>query len=88
MKTTSEISDSLLRRAEALAMTRRISLGELVSEALTEKVRVRSDNHKKAWMKTFGQLRHLHNETTRIKPAYPARIRLHRLIDPLLPSPD
>ncbi len=66
MKTTLEISDSLLRRAKALAASRGISLGELVSEALTEKLPIPSDSGKKPWMKTFGQLRHLHKETMRI----------------------
>jgi hypothetical protein len=66
MKTTLEISDSLLRRAKALAATRGISLGELVSQALIEKVRAHSANDKKPWMKTFGQLRDLHQETMRI----------------------
>jgi len=56
-----------LARAKALAASRGVSLGELVSEALTDKLRTaHGDNNEKPWMKSFGQLRHLHEETMRI----------------------
>lgn len=66
MKTTLKISDSLFRRAKTLAASRGIPFRALVSEALADKLRSQSDNNKKPWMKSFGKLRHLHDETTRI----------------------
>jgi predicted transcriptional regulator len=66
MKTTLEISDSLFRRAKTLAASRRILFRALVSQALADELRSQRDNNKKPWMTSFGKLRHLHNETTRI----------------------
>jgi len=66
MKTTLEIPDAIFRRAKTVAASRGIPFRALVSEALADKLRAQSDNDKKPWMKTFGKLRHLHKETTRV----------------------
>jgi len=64
MKATIEIPDALFRRAKSAAAAQGIPLKEFVSDALTEKLRER--NSGKPWMKGFGKLRHLHEETARI----------------------
>ena len=66
MKTTLEIPDAIFRRAKTAAAERGIPFRALVSEALADKLRTQSDRDNKPWMKTFGKLRHLHKETTRI----------------------
>ena len=66
MKTTLEIPEAIFRRAKAAAAERGIPLRVLVSEALTEKLLTLSDQDNAPWMKTFGKLRRLHKETTRI----------------------
>jgi hypothetical protein len=65
VRTSFDIPDSLLQRARAVAAERGIPLRELVCEALTEKLRggARED---RPWMRSFGKLRKLHKETTRI----------------------
>jgi hypothetical protein len=65
MKITLDIPEALLRRARTAAAEQGIPLGELVSEALAEKLRVgaREDT---PWMKCFGKLRSLRKETARI----------------------
>ena len=65
MKTTLEIPDALFRRAKSAAAERGIPLRALVSEALDEKLSSRRQQDK-PWMKTFGKLRNLHDETVRI----------------------
>jgi hypothetical protein len=65
MKTTLEIADPLFRLAKATAAEQGISLRELVSEALVERLRARGGADK-PWMKGFGKLRGLHAETMRI----------------------
>ena len=65
MKTTLEIPDPLFRRAKSVAAERGISLRELVSEALADKLRAQGTEDK-PWLKTFGKLRGLHKETARI----------------------
>jgi hypothetical protein len=65
MKTTIEIPDPLFRRAKSTAAERGISLRELVSEALADKLRVQGTEDK-PWMKAFGKLRGLRKETARI----------------------
>jgi hypothetical protein len=65
VKTTIEIPDGLFRRAKSAAARRGIPLRALVSEALAEKLRVGS-RPDKPWMRTFGKLRKLHQETARI----------------------
>jgi hypothetical protein len=66
MKTTLEIPDAIFRRAKTAAAERGIPFRALVSEALSDKLRSSSDRSRKPWMKTFGQLSHLHKETARI----------------------
>ncbi len=65
MKTTLEIPDALFRRAKTAAADRGIPFRELVSEALTDKLRA-NDGVGKPWMKAFGKLRSLHSETLKI----------------------
>ena len=65
MKTTIEIPDQLFRRAKATAAQRGISLKDLVSEALTDKLQ-KPASEEKPWMKMCGGLRHLKKETARI----------------------
>jgi hypothetical protein len=65
MKTTLEIPDALFRRAKSAAAEQGIPLRELVSEALTEKLRG-SGRENKPWLKAFGKLRSLHKESARI----------------------
>ena len=59
MKTTLEIPDSTFRRAKMLAAARGISLKQLFTEALDEKLRPTADGRKAVeprWMKGFGDL--------------------------------
>lgn len=65
MKTTLEIPDALFRRAKSVAAEQGIPLRELVSEALSEKLRG-SRVAEKPWLKSFGKLRSLRAETARI----------------------
>jgi hypothetical protein len=65
LKTTLEIPDPLFRRAKSAAAERGIPLRELVSEALTDKLRATGLDDK-PWLKTFGKLRGLRKETARI----------------------
>ena len=65
MKTTLEIPDALFRRAKSKAAERGISLRDLVSEALTEKLSV-AGKQERPWMKSFGGLRALRKESARI----------------------
>jgi hypothetical protein len=65
-KTTLEIPETIFRRAKSVAAERGIPFRAFVSEALADKLRIESDNGKKPWMKTFGQLRHLRKETSRV----------------------
>ncbi len=57
MKTTLEISDSLLRRAKATAAQRGESLGEFVSGALRLRLNGRPEGASSArgWSKVFGK---------------------------------
>ena len=66
MKTTLEIPDAIFRRAKTVAAERGIPFRALVSEALADKLRLLRDKDSQPWMKTFGKLRDLHNETVRI----------------------
>ena len=65
MKTTLEIPDALFRRAKSAAAERGIPLRELVTQALAEKLQA-GTRQDKPWLKSFGKLRGLHKETTRI----------------------
>ena len=66
MKPTLEVTDAIFRRAKPVAAERGIPFRALVSEALADKLRAQSNRDSKPWMKTFGKLRHLHKETTKI----------------------
>ena len=65
VKTTLEIPDALFRRAKSAAAEQGIPLRELVSQALTEKLRIPVVGDK-PWMQSFGKLAHLKKETRRI----------------------
>jgi hypothetical protein len=64
MKTTLEIPDSVFRRAKAKAAEQGIPLRQFVTEAVQEKLNEAPPD--KPWMKHFGKLAHLHDETERI----------------------
>lgn len=68
MKTTVEIPEELFRRAKASAAQRGISLKDLFTEALRERLRKSAGEitAEKPWMRAFGGLRHLHKETQRV----------------------
>lgn len=65
MKTTLEIPDAVLRRAKSVAAERRIPLRVLITEALSDKLRV-DNGSGKPWMDAFRKLRHLRGETAEI----------------------
>lgn len=68
VKTTLEIPDDLFRRAKAAAALEGISLRQLVTDTLRE--RLKSSGRKDAdppWMKGFGGLAKLSEETRRIE---------------------
>ncbi|MBI4454708.1 MAG: hypothetical protein HY644_02280 [Acidobacteria bacterium] len=65
MKTTLEIPDAIFRLAKAKAAEQRIPLRQFVSDAVAEKLEMRSQN-RKARMKLVGGLRRLRKETARI----------------------
>jgi hypothetical protein len=58
VKTILELPDALFRRAMPAAAQRGIALGELVSEALAEKLMAHG-TEERPWMKSFGTLRAL-----------------------------
>jgi hypothetical protein len=67
MKTTIEIPDALFRKAKAAAAQRGSSLRELVTEAVSEKLRREGESGiRKPWEKAFGGLRSLRQENRRI----------------------
>ena len=66
MKTTLEIPDPVFRKAKAKAAERGIPLRQFVTEAMEEKLASGGSREGKPWMKGFGELRHLHDETARI----------------------
>jgi RecJ-like exonuclease len=65
VKTTLEIPDFLFRRAKSAAAQRGISLRQLVTEAVQEKLKTTSQE--KPWMKHAGRLKHLHKDRKRIE---------------------
>ena len=68
MKTTLEIPDGIFRRAKAKAAERGQALREFVTEALQEKLAGRRpEPAEQPWMRGFGQLRALRQETARIQ---------------------
>jgi hypothetical protein len=67
VKTTLEIHDDLLRRAKALALARGMTLKELFTEALEERVRRGASRERPAWRKLSGQLWKLRAETRKVQ---------------------
>jgi hypothetical protein len=70
MKTTIEIPDVLFRKAKATAASRGQSLKSLVIEALQDKLSTNvlgTSMPEPPWMRGFGKLRHLRNESARIR---------------------
>lgn len=68
MKTTLEIPDDLFRKAKAQAAARGISLKQLFTEALAERVaRLRRSAERPAWRQLSGGLRSLRAETLRVQ---------------------
>jgi hypothetical protein len=71
MKTTLDIPDPIFRQAKARAALRGVSLRQFVTEALEEKVcggpaSVRADSVQPPWMRGFGALADLHQETRKV----------------------
>lgn len=66
MKTTLEIPDAIFRRSKSAAAARGISLSELVTEAVKNKLATEAKAGEKPWLKPMGKLKHLHKETIRI----------------------
>lgn len=67
MKTTLEIPDPLFRRAKALAAQKGMSLKQLVTDALAEKLEnARRPGGAPGWKALSGNLRDLRVETARI----------------------
>jgi hypothetical protein len=70
MKTTLEIPDVLFRRVKSKAAERSQTLKDFVNEALQEKLASRKATDRSGepeWMRGFGKLRQLHEETARIQ---------------------
>jgi len=65
MKTTVEIPYALFRRAKSAAADRAVPLRELISEALADKLSP-NQAEDRPWMKSFGKLKALRNESARI----------------------
>ena len=61
-----EIPDSVFRCAKAGAAERGITLRELVTEAVKEKLSAEAKAGEKPWVKHMGKLKHLGQETKRI----------------------
>lgn len=70
MKTTVEIPDPLFRKAKSRAAERGQTLKQFMAEALQEKLGKKTGSvrlEEPEWMKGFGKLRRLRNETGRIQ---------------------
>jgi hypothetical protein len=65
VKTTLEIPDVIFRRAKSVAAERGISLRQLVTEAVAEKLKTTSQE--KPWMKHLGSGKLLGKERKRIE---------------------
>jgi hypothetical protein len=66
VKTTLEIPDPVFRKAKARAAEQGIPLRQFITEAVQDKL-ASSSSKEKPWMRGFGKLRHLHEETVRIQ---------------------
>jgi predicted DNA-binding ribbon-helix-helix protein len=73
MKTTVELPEALFRRAKSMAAQEGVTLKQLLTEALTSRLDVRTGarNGKAAprWMRAYGALRHLRDERQAIERA-------------------
>lgn len=67
MKTTLEMPDDVFRKAKVKAAELRIPLRQFVTEAVERRLASDLTPGAKPWMKAFGKLRHLHEETKRIE---------------------
>ncbi|MFT3906334.1 MAG: hypothetical protein QM718_08525 [Steroidobacteraceae bacterium] len=69
MKTTVEIPDPLFRQAKSRAAERGQTLKEFMTEALQDKLHKREAMgvSEPRWMRGFGKLQRLHQETLRIQ---------------------
>ena len=66
MKTTLEIPDRIARQAKVRAAQQGIPLRQYITDAVKEKLSSDAKAKEKPWMKYFGKLSHLHDETERI----------------------
>jgi hypothetical protein len=66
MKVTLEIPDEIHRRAKSKAAEQGIPLRQFVTEAVAARLQATPSNGPRPWMKHFGKLKHLRNETRRI----------------------
>ncbi len=67
MKTTIDIPDQVLRRAKIVAAREGVTLRAIVSRALeAELKRMDGSGTQRPWLKVFGGLGHLREETARI----------------------
>ena len=66
MKTTLEIPDTIFRRAKSAAAASGVPLREFVTEAVKDKLALKTKGGEKPWIKLMGKLKHLHKETVRI----------------------
>jgi hypothetical protein len=69
VRTTSEIPDTIFRRAKSAAANRGIPLREFVTQAVREKLVADAKTTETPWMTAFGKLRHWRKETARINRA-------------------
>ena len=73
MKTTLDLPAPVFRRAKATAAERGQSLKDFVAEALRDKLVAeagRAIAAKPPWMQGFGKLKHLHQETLRVRSVF------------------
>jgi hypothetical protein len=66
VKITLEIPDAIFRRAKSVAAARSISLDDLVTEAIKDKLATEAKAGERPWLRLLGKLKHLHKETIRI----------------------
>jgi hypothetical protein len=69
VRTTSEIPDTIFRRAKSAAANRGIPLREFVTQAVRENLVADAKTTETPWMTAFGKLRHWRKETARINRA-------------------
>jgi hypothetical protein len=67
VRITIEMPDQVHRDAKSRAAELGMPLRQFVSEAVAEKLRQNPSTKGKPWMKSFGGLRHLHQENVQIQ---------------------